>query len=344
MKAIRIHAFGPPERLMSEEVPDTTGPKWDEVILAVGAAGVCYRDLLDRLGRYPRLRLPFTPGHELAGRVSQVGEGVQKFQPGDRVASIQYLSCGACSYCRSERASICKQKSSLGQEVDGAYAERVRVTASGLCFLPDEISFEAGAILACTLGTSLRALKKRAELKVGEKVLITAAGGGVGMHAVQVAKLMGGYVIAITRSKEKVQKLKSIGADEVIEWSEDGFSSRVKALTNGEGVDVALEIAGSTSFEQSVRSMSPGGRIVIVGEVGGGLLQVNPGLLIVKEISVLATTSTTQSDLALAIDLVKQGKVKPIISQVFPLEKAAQAHRFIETGQQVGRVVLTIGP
>ena len=222
MKAIRVHRFGPPESLTFEEVPDTTGPKWDEVIVGVAAAGVCYRDVLDRVGKYPRLSLPFIPGHELSGRVLEIGEGVTNCHTGDRVASIQYLSCGSCLYCRSDRAGICRQKRSLGHETDGAYAQRVRVKASGLCPLPEEISFETGAILACTVGTSLRALRNRAELKIGEKVLITAAGGGVGTHAVQVAKLMGARVIAVTRSQEKVETLKSLGADDVIVWTEEG--------------------------------------------------------------------------------------------------------------------------
>lgn len=342
MKAIRIHAFGPPERLTFEEIQDIASPEWDEVILQVGAAGVCYRDLLDRLGKYPRLQPPFVPGHEVAGRVLQIGSGVSDFRPGDRVASIQYLSCGLCRYCRTGRASICRKKRSLGQEIDGAYAERVRVKASGLCLLPPEISFEEGAILACTVGTSLRALKERAKLKVGENVLVTASGGGVGVHAVQAAKQMGGRVIAVTRSHEKIPQIKSLGADHVIAWDKDGFASKIKALTLGEGVEVALEIAGSPTFEQTVRSMAPGGRIVVVGELQGGFLTINPGLLIVKELSVLAVTSTTQSDLALAVDLVRRGKIKPVISRTFRLEEAPQAHHLLQAGRQLGRVVLSI--
>jgi D-arabinose 1-dehydrogenase-like Zn-dependent alcohol dehydrogenase len=327
---------------MLEEIQDPANPRWDEVVLQVRAAGICYRDLLDRLGKYPRLKPPFTPGHEVSGRVVQVGSGVLDFQPGDRVASVQYMSCGSCRYCRGGRASTCRKKRSLGQEVDGAYAEKVTVSASGLCPLPAEIPFEAGAILACTVGTSLRALKERAGLKIGEKVLITASGGGVGVHAVQVAKLMGGRVIAVTTSSAKIPEIKSYGADDVIVWDKDGFAPKVKALTSGEGVEVALEIAGSAGFEQTVRSMAPGGRIVLVGELHSGFLRINPGLLIVKELSVLAVSSTTQADLALAVNLVKHGKIRPVVSQTFRLEDAAQAHRALETGRQLGRVVLSI--
>lgn len=342
MKAILLKGFGGIENLKLEEV-DTPKIAFDEVLVRVKACGVCYHDLLNRSGKIPRTRLPIILGHEIAGEVAEVGSHVKNFSPGDRVTAIQRVLCGNCTYCRTGRESLCREGLGFfGEEIDGGYAEYVKIKTSSLCKVPDEISFEEASILACAIGTSMHAFKTRAKISLGDQVVITGAGGGVGLHAVQVAKLCGGRVLAVTGSKEKIDKIWEAGADEVIYSPDLQFAKEVKALTDGRGADVVAEIVGSASFESSLRCLAPSGKLIFLGNVMTAPVLVNPGLVILKEIELVGSYAVTREELMEVINLVRQRKIRPIVSHTLPLEKAAEAHQLLQDRKTVGRLVLSL--
>ncbi|HWP49064.1 MAG TPA: alcohol dehydrogenase catalytic domain-containing protein [Candidatus Limnocylindrales bacterium] len=342
MKAIRLKGFGGIENLKLEEV-EIPKISFDEVLVRVKACGVCYHDLLNRSGKIPRTRLPIILGHEIAGEVVEVGSHVKDFSPGDRVTAIQRVLCGSCTYCRTGRESLCREGPGfLGEEIDGGYAEYIKIKMSSLCKIPNEISFEEASILACAIGTSLHAFKTRAKISLGDQVVITGAGGGVGLHAVQVAKLCGGRVLAITSSKEKIDKIWEAGADEVIYSPDLQFTKEVKALTKGRGADIVVEIVGSASFESSLRCLAPSGKLVFLGNVITAPVLVNPGLVILKEIELIGSYAVTREELVEVIDLVRQRKIRSIVSHTLPLEKASEAHQLLQDRKTVGRLVLSI--
>jgi len=342
MKAIVLREFGKIENLKLEEV-ETPKISLDEVLVKIKACGVCYHDLLNRLGKIPRTRLPIILGHEVAGEVVEVGSYVKNFSPGDRVTAIQRILCGSCTYCRTGRESLCREGLGFfGEEIDGGYAEYLKVKASSLCKIPDEISFEEASILACAVGTSVHAFKTRAKVSLGDQVLITGAGGGVGLHAVQIAKLCGGRVLAVTSSKEKIDKIWEAGADEVIYSPDFQFVKEVKALTHGRGVDIVAEIVGSPAFEASLRSLAPSGKLIFLGNILTAPVLINTGLVILKEIELCGSYAVTREELLEVIDLVKRKKLRPMVSHTLPLEKAPEAHRLLQDRKTIGRIVLTI--
>jgi 2-desacetyl-2-hydroxyethyl bacteriochlorophyllide A dehydrogenase len=342
MKAIVLSEFGGIENLKLEDV-EMPEVSFDEVLVDVKACGVCYHDLLNRSGKIPRTRLPVILGHEIAGEVVDVGRHVKDFSPGDRVTAIQRILCGRCSYCRTGRESLCREGSGFfGEEIDGGYAEYVKIRASSLCKIPNEISFEAASILACAIGTSVHAFKTRAKVSLGDHVLITGAGGGVGLHAIQVAKLCGGRVLAVTSSKEKIDKIWEAGADEVIYSPDLQFTKDVKALTDGRGADVVAEVVGSATFESSLRSLAPSGRLIFLGNVVTASVLVNPGLMILKELELIGSYAVTHEELQEVIRLIKYKKIRPMVSYTLPLKEAPEAHRLLQDRKTIGRIVLTI--
>ncbi|MGC8948864.1 MAG: zinc-binding dehydrogenase, partial [Thermoprotei archaeon] len=183
------------------------------------------------------------------------------------------------------------------------------------------------------------ALKVKGGLVEGEKVLVTGAGGGVGIHAVQMAKALGAKVIAVTTSEWKIDKIRSAGADDII-ISKGTFSDDVKKLTDGEGVDLVLESVGQPTFEQSFRSVRWGGRIIVVGNVNVQPVNLNLGPLILRGVTISGSVSSTKIDLLQALRLTAEGKIKPIIHDVVPLEQVQQVHDMMRKKETVGRVLL----
>jgi len=197
------------------------------------------------------------------------------------------------------------------------------------------------SIVACAIGTILNAIREVGRLAAGESVLVTGAGGGLGMHAVQLARLAGAYVVAQTSSPEKAERIRALGAHDVIVHARgEDFSGAVKNATGGQGVDVAIDNVGSQLFDAIRRSLATGGRWIMIGQLTGQFVPFNPAQLFLKSISMLSATSTTRKQLQDCLALVARGAVKPIISLALPLERAAEAHVLVESGKAVGRIVL----
>jgi acryloyl-coenzyme A reductase len=336
LRAVLLKKFKELPELTDLELDPSLGS--NEVLLEVEMSGLCYRDLLTIDGYFPRTKLPIILGHEIAGKVLAVGEDVVDFKPGDRVASLTYIPCGKCKYCKSGNENLCKQRLTFGEEINGSFAQMVKVHERSLVKVPDNVTPEGAAIASCVTGMVLRAFRHVAKVKQDESVLITGAGGGVGIHAVQVAKALGCKVIAATSSEEKFKYIMEAGADEVL-LSDDKMVEKVKRLTGDDGVDVVLEAVGQPTFEKSLRCLAWGGRMVVVGNVTASSVEVPLGLIILKANSIAGTIAATKKDLEDALKLTADGKVRPVVT-VYPLEKIYDAMEKMRRKESVGRLLL----
>jgi len=339
MKAAFIEEIKKP--LVVKEVVEEFELKPYEVLIKQELTGVCYRDILTAEGFFPRVKLPLIPGHEIAGRIVKVGEAVKDFKEGDYVASLIYVPCGECKYCKSGMENICRRKQTYGEDIQGSYASFVKAHVNSLVKVPEDIPIEDAVISACVTGMLIHAVKDRANLKEGENVLVTGAGGGVGIHAVQIAKAYGARVIALTSSDWKANKIKEVGADEVI-LTKENVPDKVKELTNGEGADLVIDTVGEPTFEQSIRSVRWGGRVIVIGNVNVKPVNLNLGLIILREVSIHGTLSSTKKNMLEAFDLTRKGKIKAIIHSTYELEKVNDVHEIMKNKSSLGRVLLKV--
>lgn len=344
MRAWLTERFGGPEVLRPAEVPSVP-PGPNDVLIRIAYCGICRHDLLTRAGAFPEISLPVILGHQVSGYVEAVGAGVGALQPGERVMTMIYTGCGECVTCRSGNQGLClnERPSFLGEDADGGYAEFVTVRADTVLPMPDGVSLGQAAVIMCTLGTAFHALTTRAALQGGETVVITGASGGVGQHAVQIAKHLGATVLGVTTSESKAPFVRAAGADHAVVAEGGEFRNQVKELTSGRGADAVIEIVGSQTLTQSIHSVRSGGRVVIVGNVDGQPGQVKPAHFILKEISLIGTKASTFDELSTILDLVAGGKLSIEVEETVPFESVPEAHARIEAGQASGRLVMQVG-
>ncbi len=338
MKALVVKEFGGP--LILEDVP-VPQPGVDEALIRVKACAVDQFDLTIRDGKFPTAKTPIILGHEIAGVIESVSANVTAVSVGDRVTSTLYVTCGHCRYCLTGRETICADfKGYVGIHTPGAYAEYTTIPAVNLVKLPESISFPEGSVIANAIGTPYHALTKRAKVQPGERVIITGAGGGVGAHAIQIVKMMGAFVMAVDIGEEKLALARDLGADIVFDGSSGDFSVAAREWTNGEGADVVLELVGTKTFESSLKSLARGGRMVIVGSHTGTTLSASPQSMIANEWEILGSRNVTKRELAEVVALVAAGRVKPIITGIYPLGEAESLHQRLRKQEIIGRVVL----
>jgi D-arabinose 1-dehydrogenase-like Zn-dependent alcohol dehydrogenase len=343
MRAVRLQAFGAPDQLEMHDVPmPVPGP--GEALIQVKACGVCYLDVIVRSGMRSRAKLPLTLGHEIAGVVVETGPGTKIFNRGDRVASTYRIACGYCRYCRGGHGEICDHRQGVGEHRDGGYAEFVALPESVLAAVPEPVPFEKACVCGCVVGAVFNAVVKQARVRPGETVVVTGAGGGVGTHAVQLSRFAGAHVMAVTTSADKADRIRALGAQDVIltgrgqDWSGD-----VKKLTDGRGAEVVIEGVGSATFASSFRALAKGGRLVFVGEISGQPAQFNPALMIYKEAWLTGAQSANAEELTQVLNLAASGGIQPVVGQVLPLADAARAHQLLADQSNFGRVVLSVG-
>lgn len=343
MRAVVIETSGPPTVLRVADVAAREpGPR--QIRIAVAACGVCFHDVVVRNGTFRRgVAMPVILGHEIAGTIEKLGPEVGGFRHGDLVATTTYSHvCGHCRHCRGGHETSCAERNFLGDAgLNGGYAELVCIDADAALKVPDGLSPEEASIVACTIGTELNALRDVGRVRLGERVLVTGAGGGLGLHGVQLSRLAGAFTIAVTTTAAKAARIRDAGADEVIivERGEE-FSAKVRRLTEGRGVDAVIDNVGSPVFDAVRRCVADGGRIVLTGQLTGEFMTINPAQLFLRNISILSAKGVSRSQLADALDLVARRRVKPAIDRVFPLEGAAEAHRLVEAGLSTGRLIL----
>ncbi|MHC5655439.1 NADPH:quinone oxidoreductase family protein [Stappia sp.] len=322
MKAVLCERLGPPEDLVIAEIArPEPGP--GEVLVAVGAAALNFFDTLILQGKYQfRPELPFSPGAEFAGRVLAIGEGVELFEPGDRV---------------------------MGYVKWGAVREAVIASEEDLVALPEGVADEVAAGLTVTYGTALHAFRDRARLEPGETVAVLGASGGTGLAAVEIAKAMGARVIACASSAEKLALAKAHGADELVNYEEEDLKQRLKALTHGCGVDVVYDPVGGTHAEAALRATGWRGRYLVIGFAAGEIPKLPLNLLLLKGCDVLGVfwseaivrePEDHRDGMAQLLEWVAQGSVVPHVDGIYPLEETPAALRRIADRQAKGKVII----
>jgi propanol-preferring alcohol dehydrogenase len=348
MHAVIQRAFGPPEELRWESVP-TPQPQRGEVLLRVRAVSVDLFQMEFRSGRaLPNAQLPRIIGNGPAGEVAEAGADVQGVSPGERVVVANNVSCGNCKYCRMGRETLCAGLNNhrggmIGAHRDGGYAEYVCVPARNLVSLPEGVSFEQACLVPNTIAPVVKACSARAGTRPGENVLVIGAGGGMGLHAVQAARACGGRVIAAIRSARATDTVLGCGADAVVSTLQNDWTQRVRDLTEGWGPDVVLDfVATGATLNAAVALLAPAGRLVIMGYFPRGAVLETPTWSFTEERTITGNRSAGRKDVADAVNLVKNGRIKPVVGARYALKDAALAHRAFEAGQIVGRAVLVV--
>jgi NADPH:quinone reductase-like Zn-dependent oxidoreductase len=280
------------------------------------------------------------PGSDVAGEVVAVGDGVTNVQVGDKVIVNPNLTCGECEWCRMGEDSMCQSFGIFGAKCWGGYAEYAKVPARNLIPMPSNLTFEQAAAFPLTFLTAWHMLITRAGLKAGERVLVIGAGSGVGVAAVQIAKLAGAFVIATAGTDEKCEKAKALGADATINHSRENIADKVRELTDGRGVDVVFEHVGPAVFEQCIRALAKGGRLVTCGATSGPTVTVDLRYFYSRQLALIGSMMGRTSELLTIVRLVGEGKLKPVIDRTFPLADAAKAQEVLESRNFFGKLVL----
>lgn len=347
MRALIVENPGLPPELIVKDLPVPV-PEPGEALVQVAACGFCHHDLLVMTGVLRRGVNPgIVLGHELAGTVVGVGEGVTTVSAGVRVVSILTNACGRCDRCLQGREHRCRFGVGIGHGRHGGFAEYVCVAESSLVVLPDTVDLTEAAIFACPMGVALQAVKQVAQVQRGDTVVVTGAGGGLGTHAVQIAAALGGRVLAVTSSPEKVEALGKLGASEVLETGGSektlDFSELVMAFTEDEGADVVIDTVGSPLFGSTWQSLGQFGRLVLLGEVSGAPVRLNLAEIVFRDAQILGSSGVSRALVEEVVEMVSQGTLRPVASRVLPLEEAAIAVQELSNRSVLGRIVLAPG-
>jgi NADPH:quinone reductase-like Zn-dependent oxidoreductase len=342
MKAIVFHQHGGPEVLKYTDAPEPA-LRVNEVLVRVRACALNHLDLWVRRG-LPNVSipLPHVPGSDIAGEIVKIGAAVTTIRVGQKVVLAPLVSCAKCLACLAGLDNHCRQATNLGYMIDGGCAEFVRAPEVNCLPYPENLKWEEAAAIPLVFQTAWHMLITRAELQPSEDVLILGAGSGVGGAAIQIGKFFGARVLATAGSDEKLSKAKELGADYLINHKTQKIRDEVRRITNKRGVDVVFEHVGTATWEDSLASLAPAGRLVTCGATTGYDAKVDLRFLFSRQLSLLGSYMGTKSELHTVMKLVASGKLKPVVDRVFPLAEAAAAHAYLESGSQFGKVVLSV--
>lgn len=341
MRAMVLHQFSNPLRL--EEVPDPQAGL-DEVVVKVRACAPDMLDVKTRAGQ-SKVTLPRILGHEIAGEIAEVGASVKNVRMGERVVVYDYLNCGACEFCWKGRETLCRNNRGIvGLAIDGGFADYIKVPGRNVLPIPPDVSDETATTLVSPVSTSLHALRERARVSPGDYLLIVGAAGGVGIHMVQMAQLFGARVIAADVSDDKNEKTKKYGAEAVINTTENPFGSSfdeaVSDVTGGTGVQAAIDLYGSSeSLTACYRCLDTAGTLVRIGSRVGDRLEIDPEALTMKEVVLTGCRYNTKEEFNKSLELVRAGKIEPVVSFSFSLSEVNDVLDKIERNEVFGRGV-----
>jgi 2-desacetyl-2-hydroxyethyl bacteriochlorophyllide A dehydrogenase len=342
MKAVVFHEHGGPDKLKYEDRPDPQ-IKPDEVLVRVKACALNHLDIWVRQGipAY-QILLPHISGCDVAGQIEKVGSGVKGVKVGQKVFVFPGLSCGICGECKAGHESLCPTFGVLGAKTDGGYAEYVAVPGRNVIPIPGSLTFEQAAAFPLVSVTAWHMVVTQSWLRKGETALIMGAGSGVGSMAIQVAKYVGAKVITTVGSDDKIKKALVIGADEVINHTTDDVVKRVSELTGGQGVDVVIEHIGPQVWDQCLKSLAKGGRLITCGATTGPKAEIDLRYLYSRNLTIKGSYMGTKAELLEAAKLVGTGKLRPVIDHVYPLQEARAAQEHMLSRKFFGKLVLTV--
>jgi len=338
MKAAVLNRYDAPLTIQEVEMP-TLGP--EEVLVRVRACGLCGTDLKIASGKFPNIPLPHIPGHEVAGEIFKTGEKVSGLRAGDRVAVYFYVTCGQCRYCRSGQDSLCiKLKGQVGFHLNGGLAEFLKVPASNVLPIGDDLSFAQAAVLADAVATPYQALVDKARLKQDE-VLVIVGAGGLGLHGVQIAKALGARVIAVDVDDRHLEKAAEVGADILLHPDRDKITDSIRRETGGDGADVVMDLVGlPETLNRELEWLRPAGRFLMVGYSPTRPFSWSSFDIVSKGLQIMGVRASTRRQLAEVIKWANEKKIVPIIEDRLPLEEVNQVYDRLKSGKIIGRIVL----
>jgi NADPH:quinone reductase-like Zn-dependent oxidoreductase len=338
MKAVRIHQFGGPEVLMYEDVPDPQ-PRKDQVLVRVKACSLNHLDVWVRKG-LPGVKLPHILGSDIAGEVVEVGEYVSGFAVGQRVLVAPMHFCGLCVKCLAGLQNQCREFTVLGNGVDGGNCELIAVPAANVIPIPDTLDFDQAASVPLVFVTAWHMLVGLAAVRPGQTVLVLGASSGVGIAAIQIAKLLQCRVITTAGDEAKLEKGRALGADYGVNHYQQKISEEVRKITNKEGVDIVIEHVGAATWDESLRSLKSGGKLVTCGATTGPSVSLDLRHLFARQLSLLGSYMGTMGELHEVLRHVFSGRLKPVVDRIFPLSEIRAAHEYLEKSQMFGKVIV----
>ena len=343
MKAVTFHEHGGPEKLIYEEVPlPQVGP--EEILVRVKACALNHLDIWLRQG-IPgyKIVLPHISGCDVSGVIEKVGTAYSgNLTPGQSVFVMPGMSCGNCAECLVGKDNRCSNYQIFGAQRNGGYAEYVNVPSINVFPLPENLTFEQGAAFPLVSVTAWHMVRTLGDVQPGETVLIMGAGSGVGCMAIQMANLLGARVITTVGTTDKVEKAKMLGADEVLNHSEENVAERISSLTQGRGVNVVIEHIGQKVWENCLRSLGPGGRLVTCGATSGGAASFDVRYLYSRQLTIIGAYMGTRDEFIETARLAETNKLRPVIDSIYSLEDARAAQERMLERKNFGKIVLTV--
>jgi NADPH:quinone reductase-like Zn-dependent oxidoreductase len=338
MKAVRIHQFGGPEVLTYEDVPDPQLRK-DQVLVRVRACSLNHLDIFVRKG-LPGVKLPRIPGSDVAGEIAEIGEYVSGFKVGQPVLLAPMHYCGHCEKCVAGLQNQCREFTVLGNGVDGGDCELIAAAAANVIPIPDVLDFNQAASVPLVFVTAWHMLVGRAGIRPGQTVLVLGASSGVGIAAIQIAKLFHCRVITTAGDESKLAKGAELGADYGINHYKQKISEEVRKITNKVGVDIVVEHVGVATWDESVKSLRSSGTLVTCGATTGPAVNIDLRHLFARQLTLLGSYMGTMKELHEVLGHVFAGRLKPVVDRAFPLKDIRTAHEYLENSQMFGKIVV----
>ncbi len=338
MKAVRIHQFGGPEVLTYEDVPDPQ-PRKDQVLVRVKACALNHLDVWVRKG-LPGVKLPHILGSDVAGEIVEVGEYISGLKTGQRVIVSPMHYCGHCEKCMAGLQNQCREFSVLGNAVDGGNCELIAVRAANVIHIPDTLDFNQAASVPLVFLTAWHMLVGLAGVRPGQTVLVLGASSGVGIAAIQIAKLFQCRVITTAGNENKLEKARALGADYGIDHYKQKISEEVRRITNKEGVDIVVEHVGAATWDESLKSLKNAGTLVTCGATTGPNVAIDIRHLFARQLRLLGSYMGTIGELHEVLKHVFAGRLKPVVDRTFRLSDIRAAHEHLEKSEMFGKIVL----
>jgi len=338
MKAVRFHQFGGPEVLTYEDIPDPQ-PRKDQVLVRVKACSLNHLDIWVRKG-LPGVKLPHILGSDIAGEIVEIGEYVKGFTVGQHILVAPMHFCGHCVKCLAGLQNHCREFTVLGNAVDGGNCELIAAPAGNIIRIPDTLDFNQAASVPLVFVTAWHMLVGLAAVRPGQTVLVLGASSGVGIAAIQIAKLFHCRVLATAGDEAKLEKGRALGADYGINHYKHKISEEVRRITNKEGVDVVVEHVGVATWDESLRSLKSGGKLVTCGATTGPAVALDLRHLFARQLTLLGSYMGTMAELHEVLSHVFAGRLKPVLDRTFPLQDLRAAHEYLEKSQMFGKVVV----